>query len=98
MDYKDTILKQSSIKWKPKLTMSDDGKVDIDIHIPLTDLLDKQARVSFGQGILVAFGFFADKQVEEKVITSEIIKAKFTEWGLPKGIIDYIDKSSKSEG
>jgi hypothetical protein len=102
MNYKDTILKQSQIKWKqPKMKVKDDGNVDLNIHVPLTELLDKQALNSFTKGVLHMMTLYADCQTNKVEITSELIVSKFTEWGLPDKLIklfkDRMSEQNKKE-
>ena len=89
MNYKDTILKQKEFNWtNPKINISKDGKVDFDIHIPLTDILDKQAQRSFTFGVIELMKFAAKLQQKEQLITPSLLRSKFIEWGLPPYIID----------
>ncbi len=59
MNWKETILKREEIGefhngW------TEDGKLDIDIHIPLTEILRCQARNSFMLGIQSLHGIMAE--------------------------------------
>ncbi len=90
MNYKDTILKQSQIKWEaPKIKYIDDGNVDFHVTVPLTNLLNMQAQTSFTHGVLEMFKFTA---LAEEPLTSEVLANKFSEWGLSQQLIQIIFK------
>jgi hypothetical protein len=85
MNYKDTVLKQGQFSWKPsKWKESKDGKIDLRINIPLTNLFDVQAKQSFMRGVAEALSFMGNCQKDETMITSELLKSKFKEWGIPE--------------
>jgi hypothetical protein len=61
MNWENTVIKSSDIEWKsckPKST--NDGKLDVDIHIPLTAIIEGQARKSFAMGLQVMYDFMYD--------------------------------------
>ena len=74
--YSDTLLQNKDIKWRvPKWKISEDGKVDIDIHIPLTAILQKQAYRSFNYGV----GALLDFLVVNEDLPLEELRGKLNE-------------------
>jgi len=81
MNYKDTVLKSTELIIEtPKLTNTDDGKCDIDIHIPLTVFLELQARRSFMAGINEVFEFVKENHSKPPNEFIELLKHKYDEW------------------
>ena len=82
--YSDTLLQNKDIKWRvPKWKISEDGKVDIDIHIPLTAILRKQAYWSFNWGVAALLEFLkVNKDLPLGELTEKLNEA-FTEWRKP---------------
>lgn len=90
--WKDTVIKD--IKWKqPKLTTTEDGKLDFNIHIPLTDLFETQAKYSFMAGVVIALNFYGDAQTINKVIT----QAELHEWMNKIGMGDIVNKLKENK-
>jgi hypothetical protein len=86
MNYKDTILKE--IKWHNTSTIqSDDGKMDLNLRIPLTDIMDAQAKNSFAKGVQEGAQFIldelakGDKNWKPKVL-KQALTQKMKEWGI----------------
>ncbi len=85
MNYKDTIIKQCEIDWKSsKIKHTKDGKIDLKFTIPLTAILDTQAKRAFMQGIVDTLGFVGECQSRQIAISKELLDAKFSEWGIPE--------------
>lgn len=84
-NWKDTVIKSESIKWKrvtPKTIT--DGKLDIDLHLPLTALFEAQAKNSFAYGMMTMMQFHTQSQRDNKLIeVGDIIKL-FNDCGLPE--------------
>lgn len=83
MNYKDTILKFKNIQWQPaKIKQSRDGKIDVNIHVPITDLIEMQAKQSFLMGIKEYERFIVtvpnDATVEQ---ANEFISLQYKAWG-----------------
>jgi hypothetical protein len=84
MHWKDTVLKSSQIKWtncKPKSI--DDGKLDFDLHIPLTSIFEGQARISFAQGLTTMFEFMNDLIQTKKQINLQDFVKFYEDCGYP---------------
>ena len=85
MTYKDTIIKQCEIIWKPlKIRQTKDGKIDMKVNIPLTALFDAQAKRSFMRGVAEALSFVGNCQESKTIITTELLDSMFTMWGIPE--------------
>ena len=91
MNWKDTVFKQSQIRWKnPKFKYVDDNNIDLFLTIPITDLLEQQARQSFAQGVFEMLKHIANTPTDGSVNVSQLLKDKFIEWGLSQEAIDSI--------
>ena len=56
--YKETILKTQDVNWKqPTIKLVEDGRMDLIFTIPLTEVLDLQAKLSFFAGIKAVTDF-----------------------------------------
>lgn len=84
MNWQDSIIKSSEIKWRHKLKSKDDGKLDFDLHLPLTGLFHRQAKRAFSYGVSATFAFYAKLQDEKRKIETEDIVAFLNECGLPE--------------
>ena len=52
MNWRDTLIKNKDIQWKhPKIKYIEDGKVDMILTIPFTNILEQQAKLSFLKAI-----------------------------------------------
>jgi hypothetical protein len=86
MNYKDTIIKE--IKWNIKsLTQSKDGKIDLKLNIPLTQVVDAQAKTSFAKGVQEGAQFILDELVKGEPnwkpdVLREALKNKLKEWSI----------------
>ncbi len=86
MNYKDTILKE--IKWHNTSTVqSDDGKLDLILRIPLTDILDAQAKNSFAKGVQEGAQFILDEFAKgdknwKPTILKKALSSKMKQWGI----------------
>ena len=86
MNWRDTLLKSSDIKWKQKVKSTDDGKLDFDLHLPLTELFERQALLSYLQGAYDVLMFQTNFRSNNpgKTIEVEDIAKHFIECGLPQ--------------
>jgi hypothetical protein len=85
VNYKDTILKQSQIKWhRPPVKYIDDGKLDLVLNIPLTAVIEGQAEQSFFLGACQALGWIGEMQESKEPITQKMLDVKLKEWGIYK--------------
>ena len=85
MNWENTVIKSEDIKWKrPPIKNIKDGKLDIIITIPLTDLIRSQAKHSFMQGMSVVIDFFVKHQKENKPIEHDELVTLFKECNLPE--------------
>lgn len=84
MDYKDTIIKVEDMNWGGlKTRKRKDGRNDLIIHIPFTEILEKQAQVSFLFGVQSVLAFSkenGDKPDFDKLMTDQLIN-----WGFKLG-------------
>ncbi len=95
MHWKDTVLKQREIRWShPEFKYVDDNKIDIILTIPITRLLEEQARRSFTNGVFEMLKHVANTPIDDSVDVSQVLKDKFIEWGLPQNAIDSIQTAS----
>ena len=91
MNWKDTVFKQSEIKWKnPKFKYVDDNKTDLILTIPITGLLEQQAFRSFTRGVYEGLQFAGNLSTDRPNDIPQSLKDKFIEWGMPQKAIDSI--------
>jgi len=91
MNWKDTVFKQSQVRWKnPKFKYVDDNNIDITLTIPITSLLEQQALQSFAIGVAEVLKFMGSVPTDGSVNLNKLLKDKFIEWDLPKEAIDSI--------
>ena len=83
-NWKDTLIKSKNIKWKQKLTNVEDGKLDFDLHLPLTELFEKQAFTSFLYGMIFVFKFDMGILKENRSIEVADLHKLFTDAGYPE--------------
>jgi hypothetical protein len=96
MNWKDTVFKQSQVKWKnPKFKYVDDNNIDLILTIPITGLLEQQARQSFTIGVSEVLKFMGRVPIDGSVNLNKLLKEKFIEWDLPKEAIDSIKVEGK---
>jgi len=84
MHWKETLIKSSDIKWKHHLKSTDDGRLDFDLHLPLTELFKKQAQVAMLQGMMNMLMFYVDAQKDGNQIGHEDLAKLFTDCGFRK--------------
>jgi len=83
--WKETVIKSEQMKWKrPPIKNIDDGKLDVIITIPLTELFEAQAKGSFAEGMLSMMQFHMKSQTDEKYIGMTDIVKLFKDAGLPE--------------
>lgn len=94
MSWKKTIIKQPNIQWQPiKIEVIEDGKIDLDLHIPLTQIVELQACQSYSQGILDALEFVLKMNGND--VTKGILSEQFRKWDMPNELIEFIEKGGK---
>lgn len=91
MNWEEILIKSKDIKWKHHLKNTSDGKLDFDLHLPLTDLFRGQTKIAFSQGMLTMLQFHIKHQEDKKAIEVEDLVALFRECGLPE-IADEISR------
>jgi len=75
--YRDTVLKVKDFQ----ITITDNGDGKSDIIIPLTHILELQARNSFGQALIAVCQYLAKfPEANTKTPTNEEFDAKIKEW------------------
>lgn len=82
--WESTLIKSENIKWKHKLTVKKDGKLDFNLHLPLTELFRHQAKKSFAEGLTVMMNYFITKQIERESITVQALVELLINVGLPE--------------
>jgi hypothetical protein len=82
--WESTLIKSKDFKWKSVYKNKEDGKLDFDLHLPLTALFKRQAKQSFAQGMIVMMGYFISKQNENKSIDANDLDLLFNQVGLPE--------------
>ena len=99
MNWKETVLKSSEIKWRrPKMKSVDDGKLDFIIHLPLTNLFRRQAKRAFSHGVAATLAFIAKHQESGRPIETSDIVAFLNECDLPELAKLSQDKNDEHEG
>ena len=85
MHWKETLIENERIQWK-RLPIKHiaDGKLDIQISIPLTKLLEAQAKEAFTGGMLTMLQFQTQKQTENSKIEIADLAKLFNDCGLPE--------------
>ena len=85
MNWKDTVIKSESIKWK-RLTPKnvEDGKLDFIFTLPLTSLFEYQAKTAFAQGMMTMMQFHIQSQTDNKLIEGSDLIKLFNDSGLPE--------------
>ncbi len=94
MHWKETVIKQRQIKWKPlKVANVEDGKLDIILTIPLTNLIEGATKSAFTHGMLTMLQFHIQKGREKKIIEVPDLVKLFIESGLPEVAKELEEKS-----
>lgn len=94
MHWKDTVLKSKEIKWvRPRIKNIEDGKLDVNLNIPLTQLIEGQAKLSFTHGVVQALNFTADYQRNKRTIKTQDLLGFLNGCGLP----ELVDKIKSEE-
>jgi len=93
--WKDALATSKEIKWKrPPIKNIEDGKLDIIITVPLTELFEAQTKRAFGYGMIAMLDFHVQKHKGDKPIEVQDIIDLFTKFGLSE-IADRMFKQSK---
>ena len=83
--WRDALATSREIKWKhPPIKNIEDGKLDIIITVPLTELFEAQTKRAFGYGMLAMMDFHIQKQIGKKRIEVQDIIDLFNNFGLPE--------------
>ena len=84
MNYKDTLLDLKNFKWRPpKFKEAKDGKIDLTLKLPLTNLLLAQAYKSFLLGIQAYHSWITTTQFDDKMTPEEMhlkLEEQWQEW------------------
>ena len=95
--WRDALADSKEIKWKrPPIKNIDDGKLDIIITVPLTELFEAQTKRAFGYGMIVMLDWYIQRQKVRKPIEIQEITDMFTSFGVPE-IANQIAQKSHSE-
>jgi S-methylmethionine-dependent homocysteine/selenocysteine methylase len=82
MNWKDTLIKSEDITWKnPKIKNLKDGRIDFILTIPLTNIVEMQARLSFLKAIREYHFFMIDNAKLPLEEFNTKLKEKLVEWG-----------------
>lgn len=83
--WRDALATSKEIKWKrPPIKHIEDGKLDIIITVPLTELFEAQTKRAFGYGMIAMLDFHVRKQKDDKLIEVQDIIDLFNRFGLPE--------------
>jgi hypothetical protein len=91
--WKKTLIKGEQVKWDNTMTIVNDGKLDFDLHLPLTGLFLAQARASYFCGLLDALNWIGKMQTEKKVITKKRIARYFASRGYPEHAASFLNQT-----
>jgi len=93
--WKDALATSKEIKWKrPPIKNIEDGKLDIIVTVPLTELFEAQTKRAFAYGMLAMLDFHVQKQKGYKPIEVQDIIELFNKFGLPE-LANQMFKQSK---
>lgn len=84
VNWKDTVIKNKDIQWKhPKIKYVEDGKIDFILTLPLTHIIEMQAKRSFLMGIMDYNAFIVDLLTDGKDLDTinAKLKEKLIEYG-----------------
>jgi hypothetical protein len=84
LNWRNTLIESKNIKWKHKFTNVEDGKLDLDLHLPLTELFEKQAFTSFLAGMIIVLKFDIDMAGSNRKIEITDLHKLFTDAGYPE--------------
>lgn len=82
--YRNSLLTQRDIKWKPKTTTTEDGGVDLTIRVPLSKMLDVQAKRACALGVVATLTFMAECIERDKPIDAVALSLFVDELGIPE--------------
>lgn len=83
--WKDALATSKEIKWKrPPIKNIEDGKLDIIITVPLTELFEAQTKRAFGYGMLAMLDFNVHRSEDKKPIEIDELINLFNGFGLPE--------------
>ena len=83
--WRDALIDSKEIKWNHSpIENIDDGKLDIIITVPLTQLFEAQTQRAFGCGMIAALNFFAERQKSKGPIDPQELVDLFTSSGVPE--------------
>jgi len=91
--WRDALADSSEIKWKrPPIKNIEDGRLDIIITVPLTELFEAQTKRAFGYGMIAMMDFHIQKQMSKKRIEVQDIIDLFNNFGLPEIARQFVSK------
>lgn len=80
MNYKDTIIKVENMSWTmPKFKKHKDGRNDLILTIPFTEILEQQAYVSFQGGVHALLKF--TQEFGRQIDFGILLNAQLKVWG-----------------
>lgn|GEM_PF-4746412 len=83
--WRDALFTEKEIKWKrPPIQNIDDGRLDVIITVPLTELLEAQTQRAFGYGMIAMLNFHIERLKTKCPIDPQDIVDLFTSFGLPE--------------
>jgi len=95
--WKETVIKSKELLSKrPRWKIVEDGKSDILVTIPITDLLECQARRAFAAGMVTMMKFHLRGQNDKKTIEVADVVKLFNDCGLPE-VAKQLEDSVNSE-
>lgn len=62
----------------------------LNIHIPITPIIKKQAASSYFMGIIEALTFVNNLAIKDITLTPEILIDQYRVWGMPEELIDIL--------
>jgi len=84
MHWEESLIKSKNIEWEYKFNNTNDGKLDFDLHLPLTELFRWQAKKAFEDGMRTMLQFHIKHQESGKAIGIDDLTELFEECGLPE--------------
>lgn len=83
--WRDALATSKEIKWKrPPIKNIEDGKLDIIITVPLTELFESQTKRAFAYGMLAMLDFHVHRSEHDNPIEVKELVKLFNDFGLPE--------------
>lgn len=94
--WRDALATSKEIKWKrPPIKNIEDGKLDIIITVPLTELFESQTKRAFGYGMLAMLDYHVHRAENKKPIEVDELINLFNSFGLPEIARQLFQKQSE---